>query len=264
MEINLLSTIITTIAAIFTIIQITKEFIKPKSTTQIQQKNVSGDNIYFDNSTSISTSTTINYPSLQNYSDNGFENAFLSGAVGLLITCILLIFYSLTYEFISSIGLLILSITIYRDTKIPFENKKAKVQWALQKITYITFVIILFFIPKSVEDVIVQVQTLQIDSFKSLLDSFLYNIKFIWNLFYDSMLSALNVISRVLVTLFLIYYFIVSLVTNRNKHKVYSLKESITFILIMLLIIIGSNIEYFWNLIEPLRNTIEIWFDSTT
>ncbi|MEK4174721.1 hypothetical protein NST97_01710 [Aeribacillus sp. FSL K6-1305] len=260
MEISLVSTIITTIAAIFTIFQITKDFIKPKSSALIQQENVSGDNIYIDNSTTISTSTTINNPP-QNYRNYGFENVAFSVGVGLLVSSILLSIYSLIYKFISLICLLILSINVYKDTTVPFENRKAKFQWAVHKITYIIIIFILSFIPKSVIEVIDQVPALHFESFKSLLDSLIYNIKFIWNLYYDSMLTTFSVMCRVLVTLGLIFYFIVSMVTKRKIHEVYSLKDSITFILIILIIIIGSNIEYFWHLAEPLRHNIEIWFN---
>ncbi|MFP3722264.1 hypothetical protein SFC57_01705 [Niallia circulans] len=263
MEINLFSTIITTIASIFTIFQITKEFIKPKSSALIQQENVSGDNYYIDTSTTINNSTTINDSSLHSYSNYGFENSVLIAALGLLATCILLSIYSLTYEYTSMIGLLILSITIYKDSKIPFENNMAKLQWAIQKITYITIIFILFFLPQSIEDIIIQVQALNVVSFKGLVDSIIYNINFLWDLYHNSMLNTLNVICRTIITLGLINYLIVSLITKRKIHKVHTLKESITFILSILIIIIGSNIEYFWNLLEPLRNAIETWFNST-
>ncbi|WP_078578474.1 hypothetical protein [Salipaludibacillus agaradhaerens] len=261
MEISLLSTIITTIAAIFTIIQITKELIKPRSSALLIQENASGDNIYIDNSTSISTSTTINNPPIENYRNYGFESNVLRVGLGLLVTSILLSIYSLTYEFISLICFLFLSINIYKDTIVPFENKRIKFQWVLQKITYIIMVFILFFIPKSVVEVIDQVPALHFESFESLLNSLIFNIKFTWKLYNDSMLIVLSVICRVLVSLGLIYYFVVSMVSKRKIHEAYNLKSSITFIIMILLIIIGSNVEYFWNLAEPLRHNIEMWFN---
>lgn len=262
MEINLLSTIITTIAAIFTIIQITKEFIKPKASTLIQQKVVNGDNISIDAPTTINT--TINNPPYYRNNDYGFENVAIKVGVAFLIISIILSFYSLTYEFISTIGLLILSINIYKDTTIPFKNDRAKFQWAFQNIIYIAIIFSLLFIPKSVEDVIVQMQPLHINSFQSLLDSITYNIKFIWNLIYTDMLTAYNVIGRVLINLAIICYFVVLLVTKRKTHKEYSLKDMLTFILGIIVIIIMANIDSFWDLIEPLRDNIETWFNSTT
>ncbi|GAA5416214.1 hypothetical protein Pryu01_01246 [Paraliobacillus ryukyuensis] len=257
MNINLLNTIITTVAAIFTIIQITKEFIKPKTSILVQQKFVNGDDIYID------ASTTINKPPYHNNNDDGFETAALRVGLAFLIISIILSFYSLTYEFISMIGLLILSITIYKDTKIPFENHKAKIQWAFKNITYIAIIFSLLFIPKSVEAVIVQIQPMQFDSLQTLLNSITYNIKFVWNLLYNDTLTANNVIGRVLVNLGIIYYFTVLLITKRKVHNERSLKDMSTFILVMILIIIVSNIDSFWNLIEPLRDNIETWFNST-
>ncbi|MED4124136.1 hypothetical protein P4641_09115 [Halalkalibacterium halodurans] len=262
MEINLLSTIITTIAAIFTIIQIAKEFIKPKSSALLIQENASGDNIYIDNSTSISTSTTINNPPFKNYKDYGFESNVLRVGLGLLVTSILLSIYSLMYEFISLICFIFLSINIYKDTTVPFENKQVKFQWVLQQITYVIIIFILSFIPKSVVEVIDQVPAFHFESFESLLDSLIFNVKFIWNLYYDSMLIAISVICRVLVSLGLIYYFVVSMVSKRKIHEAYNLNSSISFIIMILLIIIGSNVEYFWNLAEPLRHSIEMWFNT--
>lgn len=264
MDITLLSIIITTIGLIFTIIQITIEFIRPKHSVSIQQKNISGDRYYVDITNTIDAPTTITNPSVQNYSNRGFENTAVSLGIGLLITIILLIFYSLTYKFISAIGLLILSITIYKEIRIPFENNKAKIQWGLQKIIYITIFFILFFIPKSIEDIIIQVQPLNINSFESLLDSIIYNIKFLWDVQHDSMITALNMMCRILVTFGLILYFIVSLVNKREKHNIFSIKESMTFILMVLIIIVGSNIEFFWDLAEPLRLGIENWFNPHT
>lgn len=258
MEINLFATLITIIAGLLTIFQIGKELIKPSQAAKIKQSNKYGDNNYTDNTTTINktTNTTINTSN-----SNNNEEYWLLVGLSVLTLLIILSLYQLVYNLIPVVCLILLSITIYRETKFPFEKYQTKIQWFAKNLFFIIMIFILFFTPNSITNTSNQIQTFRFDSFNNVLDSLMFNLNFIKNLFNESHLLAFALIGRILVTFGLLYYLVISSITKKTGHTTNNAKDLIAIILIAIFSIIGSNIEFFWDLSEPFRHNIENWFN---
>jgi len=264
---NSLGTIIAIIAGLLTIYQIIKEFFNPNSNAKIQQHNVNGNNFYTDNSTHINTTTKtthINNPTTYNSNnDDVVGNAILVWGIGLVILTIMLTFYSITYNLIPLICLILLTISIYRGTKLPFENINAKIQWASKNIIFLIVIIILLFIPESILNIINQIQVFRFESFKTVLDSLTFNIKLLISSYKESMLLFFNLVGRMIVSFGLLYYLFISIKTKTSTHKSHTKKDLFPFLIVTFFMLIGSNIEFVWNFAEPLRSSIENWFNPT-
>ncbi|WP_313803729.1 hypothetical protein [Cytobacillus sp.] len=261
MEISLFATIIAIIAGLLTIVQIIKEFSNPNSNAKIQQNNSHGNNYYLDNSTHIknTTKTTIN----NSNSSNSNDTIAFEVIIGFIIFAIMLILYSIIYKLIPIICLLLLSISIYRDTKVPFENSNVKIQWALKKIYFLIVIIILLFIPKSVLNTLEQIPGFGYESFAKVLESVTLNIKFIINLYNESTLLGFTLVGRILITFGLLLHLFISTIARIRIHKSQKPIDLVIFSICAILMILGLNIEYFWNLAEPFRHNVEIWFDPS-
>lgn len=164
MSINLLNIIVGIIAGVSTIIQIIKGFFKQETQAKIQQNNKSGNNTFTDNTVTIkntNNTTTINYPLSHSSSNN---DVWITLIIGSLILGIMLMIYSITHKIVPILCSSLLVISIFKDTKVSFENVKAKVQWAIKNIIVFIIIIILLFTPRSITDTIEQLPALNHDS----------------------------------------------------------------------------------------------------
>lgn len=250
------------IGVIATIIQTVKAFTKTEHTSKIKQTNQNGDNIYIDAPTNINNrqTTTVNVNTKQSNAEVSLGLAFLGGLIGLSI---MLSAYQATYIFIPAICLLLLAINVYKDTKVSFENRMAKKQWAIKNIIFLTLILLLMFVPKTILTIINQLPKFQDESLPSALDSIGFNIKFILEYYKESNLLAFNLFSRILVTLLLIIYLLQSSFVKRSINKIYKRNDTLIFSSVILLMIIGLNVEFFWNLAEPYRNSISTWLNPS-
>ncbi|MFJ7842053.1 hypothetical protein ACIQXG_21735 [Lysinibacillus sphaericus] len=259
MDINSFSIIVTIVVGLLTIIQIISAWFKSSSGTKVQQSNIYGNNTYNDNSIKIKTTTTINNP--RNNSDNDIAEVFLIAFIGLIILAIMMAFYQMTYLLIPTICLILLTVNIFRETKMQFDKPKAKVQWTIKNIIFFIVIICMQFIPQSILNIVKELPEFHYESFQSLLDSLLYNIKFVNGYLKEAPLIAFNLIGRMLVTFLLFIYLFKSSIAKKNINKNYNKNNLLTFSAITLLMILGLNLEFFWNLVEPYRNIVANWFN---
>ena len=260
MTINIISIMVTIIAGILTII----EFFKPNSNAKVQLHNKNGINHYTDNSTHINTTT--NKTTNHNYSNTKDSNHDVENGLAILIGLVslafMLAFYSLTHKLIPLVCIILLTINIYRGTKVSFESKNAKIQWALKNTFLLIVITILIFTPKSILNIIPQIPVFQYESFYNVLSSITSNIKFIFGLYNDSILLAFNLIARILITVGILISLLISTLTKTSTHKALKTKDLIYLFIFGLLMFVGTNVEYYWDLAEPLRSRIENWFIS--
>lgn len=264
MNINTFAAIVGIIAGICTVFQVVKEFIKPNLDTKIVQNNTTGKNIYIDKSTKINktsseTNITKYYSKRQDSSDEGVGITLI---LSIIISVISLAFYSQTYKLIPMICLLFLTFGIYRDTKIPFQNTKSKVQWAFQKLLVFIVIIILFFTPKSILNIINQIPEFNVDNFNDFLDWLTYSFNIIKDLILGSRIKLISLFLRIGVSFGLLIFLFEWIRSKKNTHMTQKSKELVGFFIYILILISILNFEYVWNLIEPLRNNIENWFIS--
>jgi len=256
---NLVGTIIAIVSGLLSSIQIITKFIKPDSNVKIHQHNENGNNINIDNSTHINASRSI----IVNPDNNNSNNDIVIPAIiviGLIVLATMLAFYPMTYMLIPSLCILLLTINIYRDTTVSFESVKAKIQWALKNVVFLIVIFILLFTPKSILHIIDQIPKFHYDSFQNVLDSLINNIKFI-NYYFDlSNLLAINLVFRMLVTFLLFIHLFQSSIAKRSIIKAYKPIDLLIFAFVTLLMLFGSNTEFFWNLVEPYRINIANWF----
>ncbi|MDF2068005.1 hypothetical protein [Bacillus sp. Cr_A10] len=262
MDINTIAAIVGIIAGIFTIFQVIKEFIKPNLDTKVEQNNSKGNNIYIDKSTKINktmteTNITKYYPKSN---DSGDEGIVITLILSIIISVISLAFYSQTYKLIPMISLLLLAFDIYRDKKIPFQNTKTKVQWAFQKLLVFIVIIILFFTPKSILNIINQIPEFRADTFNDFFDWLTYSFNIIKDLIQGSSIMLISLFLRIGVSFGLIFLLFEWIRSKKNTHKTQNNKELVGFFVYILLLICILNFEFIWNLIEPLRTSFENWF----
>ncbi len=258
MTIDIIGTVIAIIAGLLTII----EFFKPNSNAKVQQHNKNGINYYADNSTHVNNTTnkTTHINNSNTNNSNAEVEITIAFLIGLLTLAIMLTFYSITYKLMPLICIILLTINIYRGTKVSFENKKAKIQWGLKNLFLLIVVTILLITPKSILNIIAQIPAFQYDNFYDVLDSLIFNIKFIFGLYQESLLLAFNLVGRIIVTIGLLINLLISTFTKTSSHKTHSNKDLISFLILALLMLFGTNIEFIWNYIEPIRHSIENWF----
>ncbi|UPW82661.1 hypothetical protein [Lysinibacillus sp. Ag94] len=257
---NLFGTIIAIVSGLLSSIQIITKFIKPDPNVKIHQHNENGNNINIDNSTHINASRRI----IVNPDYNNSNNDLVIPAIfliALVVLATMLAFYPMTYMLIPSFCILLLTINIYRDTKVSFESVTAKIQWALKNVIFLIVIFILLFTPKSILNIIDQIPEFHYESFQSVLDSLINNIKFINYYFGISNLLTLNLVGRMLVTFLLFIHLFQSSIAKRSIIKTYKTNDLLIFAFVTLLMLFGSNIEFFWNLVEPYRINIANWFN---
>ncbi|WP_427108635.1 hypothetical protein [Lysinibacillus xylanilyticus] len=257
---NTIGIIMGIIGVIATIIQTVKSFIKTEHTSKVQQTNQNGDNIYIDAPTKVDNSqtTTVNINTKQSNADVSSGLAFFAGIIALAI---MLSAYQATYIFIPAICLLLLAINVYRDTKVSFENSLAKKQWAIKNIIFLMLILLLMFVPKTILNIINQIPEFHYESLPSTLESIGYNIKFIYEYNKESSLLAFNLFGRILVSFLLIIYLLQSSILKRSSNKKYKRNDTLIFSVVILLMIFGLNVEFFWNFAEPYRNSISTWLN---
>ncbi|MFC0525800.1 hypothetical protein ACFFGV_19665 [Pontibacillus salicampi] len=270
MNLDFLSAFISIVASILTILLAIKQFFSKDKTPRIKQDNKFGINTYTDASTTVNNSfkknitynETVNNNGVKNtQNDDQLEKAIALFTLGTIILGIILSVFSQTYKIVPAVCLLLLVIVLYKDSKLPFKNKAAKIQWGIERILTFALIITLHFIPQPIMNIINQIPPMKVSSFSVLLDWLGHNIKIIFDLRHSPVI-LLNFVGIIVAIFIVVTLLIDEIRKHKNTHEYNGKSKIISFIILIGFGLSFSNLDYVWYTIEPVRESVNSWFSS--
>lgn len=266
MSINLISSIVAIIAGLVTIINFIVGIKNSKSASPTnQQSNYKGDNYNLHSTQNINTvNKTTNYTTFKNENLKGSssdDHIVVYILFSIIISVVLLSVYSLTYKVLPTLCLILFSIKIFKDLKVPFENNKAKLQWYYIQILSFILLLILFTLPKSISNILDETPVIKYETSSALFTSFFETAEFIIDLYVNSLLSFFNISGRIFITIMVLIMLTKLIFTKTYIHEVKTIRKLIELTFVFILFVVISDIDSFWGVIEPLRNAIDNWLN---
>lgn len=258
---NTIGIIMGIIGAAATIFQTVKPFIKKESTSKVQQNNINGNNTYIDKSMTINESKTVISVNPTPSKTSDVLPPILTFFVGTVLVGVILAAYQLTYMFIPALCITLLSINVYRDSKLSFENNTAKTHWAFKNIIILVAIVFLMLIPTEILKTINQIPTFHFKNINVFLDSIFNNVSFLTQNYNQNLTLTLSLIFRMIITFGLFIFLFQSIFIKKDKNKPYDRRNILQFFIITTLMIIGLNFELFLDLTAPYRSNITSWLN---
>lgn len=266
MSINLISSIVAILAGLVTIINFIVGVKKTKSVSPYnQQSNYKGDNYNLHSTKNINTvNKTNNYATFknENLKDSSSDDHII---IYILLTIIgsivLLSVYSLTYKALPALCLILFAIKVFKDLKVPFENNKAKSQWYFIQILSFFLLLSLLPLPESISYILDTIPAIEYETSSALFTYFLEIAKFIKDLYESSLISFFNIFGRIAIIIMVVIMLTKSIFKKTYIQEVKTIREFAKIIIVLILFALISNIEFFWGVIEPLRNIIDNWLN---